>query len=495
MNLRQSDDMQLKHVLSVIFKRKSRILYFLGLTVAVVAALTFWMTPQYEATSQVLVTLGRGGLLFPGMGDQASQVYLDQDNLMNSEVEILKSASIARRVIEGLGGVKAVFPQLAEAESGAKAPAADAQDMQLALAKFQKDLTIQVVKKSNLINVSFKHPDPRLAAEVANRLTAAYLDHRSSIRKARKSYEFFQNQSEVLDAKLKASERELEQLKDKYKIYNFDEQKNTLLRQKADMQAALNQTISSETEAGGRAADLKRKLDAIPQNVPQTKQDDQNQLVISNLQTRLIELELQEKSLSEKYTDGNRNLQAVRDEIKIVRTKLAEQESKLYYRSTSGLNPVYQYLQQDLLRFDGEKRALSAKREVLVKQIAEFEGKLSDLGRIELQHSQLRSQVETDRRNYDLYLQKLEESRVSDAMDNEKISNVNVVEPATPPHKPVSPKVALNLLLSVVFGLFGGLALAFLLEYLSDRLENAEDVEQGLELPVLTSIPLLQRAP
>jgi uncharacterized protein involved in exopolysaccharide biosynthesis len=103
--------------------------------------------------------------------------------------------------------------------------------------------------------------------------------------------------------------------------------------------------------------------------------------------------------------------------------------------------------------------------------------------------------VETDRRNYDLYLQKLEESRVSDAMDSEKISNVNVVEPATPPHKPVSPKVALNLLLSVVFGLFGGLALAFLLEYLSDRLENAEDVEQGLELPVLTSIPLLQRAP
>jgi capsular polysaccharide biosynthesis protein len=57
----------------------------------------------------------------------------------------------------------------------------------------------------------------------------------------------------------------------------------------------------------------------------------------------------------------------------------------------------------------------------------------------------------------------------------------------------VSPKVALNLLLSIAFGLFGGLSLAFLLEYLSDRLENVEDIEHGLQLPVLTSIPMLQK--
>ncbi len=42
--------------------------------------------------------------------------------------------------------------------------------------------------------------------------------------------------------------------------------------------------------------------------------------------------------------------------------------------------------------------------------------------RIELQYNQLKQQAESDRRNYDLYLTRLEESRISDAMDTEKIS-------------------------------------------------------------------------
>jgi capsular polysaccharide biosynthesis protein len=98
-----------------------------------------------------------------------------------------------------------------------------------------------------------------------------------------------------------------------------------------------------------------------------------------------------------------------------------------------------------------------------------------------------------DRQNYRLYLSKFEESRISDAMDTEKIANVNVIEPAQSPLKPVSPKIMLNMMLAIFLGGFGGLGLAFFSEYLDDSLEKTEDVENYLEVPVLASIPELRK--
>ena len=104
---------------------------------------------------------------------------------------------------------------------------------------------------------------------------------------------------------------------------------------------------------------------------------------------------------------------------------------------------------------------------------------------------QLQQQVDVNRQNYRLYLTKFEESRISEAMDSEKITNVSVFEPARAPREPVSPKKMLNLILAIFLGAFGGLGLAFFMEYLDDKIEKIEDVEDTLGLPVLASVPIL----
>jgi uncharacterized protein involved in exopolysaccharide biosynthesis len=495
MNENQQNEIQLRSILSVVFKRKKQILIFFSATIFAVIISTFLITPQFEASTQILVTLGRGGLLFANMGDQTPKVFLDQETVINSEVEILKSPSIAEKVIKEMGGGEVIFPGIYErgllARSENNEQAVEQTNLEKydeALLRFKNSLGIRVVKKANLINVSFRHPDPKLSAEILNKLTTNYLDHHAAIRKTKKSYEFFQNQTELLKDKAIDSGKELESFKRKHEISDFDEQKNILIRQHTELQFALNQTLTAETEANNRSDELRKNMQSLPQNIPQGRQDDYNQLLLSNLQSRLVELELSEKNLSNKYTDENRNLMNVREEIRIVRNKLRENENKTYFKSTSGINPVYQGLQQELIRLEAEKKALSGKREVLGRQIVKFEEKLTDLNRIELQYYQLKQQAESDRRNYDLYLAKLEESRISDAMDDEKISNVSVIAAASIPIKPVSPKPILNFVMSIVFGFFGGLGLAFISEYMSDRIKNADDVERLLNLPVLTSI-------
>ena len=177
----------------------------------------------------------------------------------------------------------------------------------------------------------------------------------------------------------------------------------------------------------------------------------------------------------------------------MVRTKLAEQEGKKYGRSRSGLNATYQRLQEELYRNQADLKALNAKKEVQAKQLGEYRTRLDSLNRIEVELNTLKRQAELDQKNYRLYLSKFEESRISDAMDTEKITNVTQIQPARPPLKPISPRVKLNLVLAVFLGCFGGLALAFFMEYLDDSLENPEEAERAVNLPVFACIPELKK--
>jgi capsular exopolysaccharide synthesis family protein len=70
-----------------------------------------------------------------------------------------------------------------------------------------------------------------------------------------------------------------------------------------------------------------------------------------------------------------------------------------------------------------------------------------------------------------------------------RASNIMIVDRAEPPHHPSKPRRRLDLLVSVIIGLAGGLGLPFLLESLDNTLSNPEKVERYLHLPNLTLIP------
>jgi polysaccharide biosynthesis transport protein len=66
-----------------------------------------------------------------------------------------------------------------------------------------------------------------------------------------------------------------------------------------------------------------------------------------------------------------------------------------------------------------------------------------------------------------------------------------VFERAQVPTDPEPTGQIRSVILATLFGLFGGVALAFLLDYLDVSLRTAADVERRLELPVLGVIPAL----
>jgi uncharacterized protein involved in exopolysaccharide biosynthesis len=487
----------LRDFLRILFKRKTQILIFFCATFFTVAVGTFLTKPTYQAVAQILVKLGRENIYVPTSGSSNPVINFNREEQINSEIEILKSRSLAMEVLNELGpktvyediadGPAGIFAAILPSKGSTRTPAENA------LLTMQKALDVQGIKKSDVIEVSFKHTDPEIAAAVVNKLSNLFLDRHLDVYRTPQSYEFFQQQSEFLKTKLNGAEARMQALKEKYDVTALNEQQSILLRQTADLRNGLNQTLSRVVEVENRTQELEQPLAKIPRNIPQGEEIDHNPYLISTLEARLVELQLKEKDLLTKYTDDSRLVKNVRDEIQIVSQKLADNQQKRYGSTRTGVNPTFQQLQQELLRSQADYRALMAKSQAQRAQLSDYKKELDGLNRVETGYDQLEQQVGVDRKNYQLYLTKFEESRISDAMDTQKIAGVTLIEPAQTPLKAVSPKKMLNLVLGLFLGALGGLGLAFFLEYLDDSLGEIDEVEEQLQLPVLGVLPELEK--
>ncbi len=483
----------LRDFLNVLFKRKAQIIIFFLVTVITVTTGTLLATPTYEATSQILIKLGREDLYLPTIPASGPIINQNREEQVNSEIEILTSRYLAEKVVKSLGPTT-IYKNIEDSGGifGLSVHASQA-PFEKAVEKFRKDLTVEGIKKSNVIEARLDNPDPEMAAKALNTFVDLFLDRHLEVHKTMKSNTFLKEQTTLLKQKSLESDARLTAFKKENNVRSLSEERSILLQKEADLKGSLNDTLSRIAETENRVAQLRRQLAATPKTIPQGEETAHSPYVLNTLQGRLVELELKEKKLLGKYTEQSRLVKNVREEIQIVRNKLVEQDVKRYDKTSSGPNPTHRSLQEELFRNEAELKALTAKKSVEQSQLADYGKKLEGMNRIEAELADYKEQVEVNQKNYRLYLTKYEESRISDAMDAEKIVNVIQIEPVRPPVKPVRPKVVLNLALGLFLGAFGGLGLAFFLEYLNDSIEKPEDAEQAMDLPVLASIPELKK--
>jgi hypothetical protein len=64
-----------------------------------------------------------------------------------------------------------------------------------------------------------------------------------------------------------------------------------------------------------------------------------------------------------------------------------------------------------------------------------------------------------------------------------------MLDKATYPKTPFKPNIPFNMVLSIIFGLAGGIGLAFLAEYFDSSIKDTDDIERKVNLPILGVIP------
>ncbi len=126
--------------------------------------------------------------------------------------------------------------------------------------------------------------------------------------------------------------------------------------------------------------------------------------------------------------------------------------------------------------------------QALNQQLAEVDREIRSLDYSEKNMQQLKRDMQLNEKNYQTYLEKAEEARITVDMNRLKLANISVIQSAMVPAEPIKPKKLLNIILGIVAGVMSGLGLAFLAESSAHTFTTPEQVEHRIGLPVLTTI-------
>jgi uncharacterized protein involved in exopolysaccharide biosynthesis len=131
--------------------------------------------------------------------------------------------------------------------------------------------------------------------------------------------------------------------------------------------------------------------------------------------------------------------------------------------------------------FGKELETLQSQRDELGRRIAAF-------NEHEIQLAKLQLQVDLAETNLRSYAERLEQARIDQALELDRISNVNVVQPPSLPQSPSAPRKLLLLGLGLLAACAGSCGVVFLSHQLEDRLYRRDEVETLLGVPVLLSL-------
>jgi uncharacterized protein involved in exopolysaccharide biosynthesis len=478
----------MRDLLNIVFKYKYKIIAAFMLAL-VLTPLVYFMIPRvYEANSFLMVKFGWEYMYSPELAVQGqSPSPFARNEVINSEIQILNSRDLKERVISILG-VKKIYPSLAQ--TGDK----DNRVSDLAILEFEKNLTVKPIANSSVIEISFKGKDPQTVTEVLNQLLYFYSVKRLEIFKDPKSILFLEKKVAEYRQSLKDAEDRLESYKQESQVYSLPEQRSLLLNQRMSLDSTLMAAENRTRELQNRLISLEAQIKQVPSSTP--GMGPMLSGVGGSPQSQLLALKLKEQELLGKYKEDNRLVVDVRKQIELVQQSMKDPKYSADAGFSGPANAVHQEVQKDIIKTKAELSSLDVSIGLLKKQLEDANKDIQSLEMREKKLRDLNRELSNYEKNYQLGQSKLEEARVFDDMDRQKMTSVSVVQPATVPIKPIRPNRGFFFFMAVgaVLGLGGGFGLAYLLEMLTPGLTSPQNAERRLRLPVLATIPLKEPA-
>ena len=440
-----------RNFLTIFFKYK-RMILTVFLVVAIIGITVALQIPaMYEAKANLLVKFGREFMYRPEVGERAASITaMNREEAMNNEIKILTNQDLMKKVV-GVLGVENLYPKLINKKFPQGITAMD-----FAVRDFEKNFSATISRGSSVIEVSFRHENPAMAAKAVNTLIEFFTDKHVEVYSDPKS-SFLEEQASEYDTKLKEAEGNLQAFKQKHQVFSLEEQRNTLLRQRSELDTTLKTTETQIRELQTRIAFVKS-----PQWRTEISPEARGQLAI---------LEQKEQELLERYAENSRFVQSVRKEIQVRKDTIQ--------RGTEDSRQV------ELSKLEGELGPLQVKADGLRRQLGQVAGQIPVLDGREKEFVSLKRELATREANYKTYVDKSEEARISDDLNKRKMTNVSILQAATAPTDPAKRDRAKFMLMALVLGLVGGIGLAFVLETVPQRCTTPLSAEKHLSLPVI----------
>lgn len=439
--------------LSILRARWWLVLLVIGLVTGITLGINLVLPKQYQASASVVLDFKPDPLssaLYGGMAPPA---------LMATQVDIIKSDRVAQRVVRNLKlnenpQIRQQWQQETDGRGSIEAWLATV---------FQRNMDVKPSRESSVIEISYKSPDPRFAAGLANAFVQAYIDTALELRvdPARQYSTFFDTRSQEAREALEKAQSRVSTFQKENGIIATDERLdienqrlNELSSQLTMLQAISAESTSRQAQAVGGQGDRMQEV--------------LNNPIIGSMKADLTRSEARLQELTTRLGDNHPQVLEARASAQELRTRL-DAETR---RVTSGVTVTANINRQ---RIAEVRSSLEAQRAKVLRMKA-----VRDEGLVLLRD------VENAQRAYDVVLQRFNMTSLESQTTQ---SNVNVLTQAAPPIKPATPRVVLNTILAFIGGTLLAIGLAMALELRDRRIRNLDDVVATLGLPVIGSMP------
>jgi capsular exopolysaccharide synthesis family protein len=426
---------------------------------AVVAIISFRMTPIYKATARVEIEPETPQL--QSSNDPYQRADAD-DVFLQTQVQILRSDNLAWQTIQQLG----------LARSLGVIPSDKLTDKQIEKHKarlivaFEKNLKVELVAKTRILSVGFESPDPQLAAQVATTLVNNYLDHNF-----KQKYEainrsgWMDQQLADLKDKVEKSQQAMVAYEQQHLIANTGD-KQTVQEQ---MLADLSRDLTAATSDRMQKESTYRQTIANRAQMATLVHDD----LLQKLEERLADLREQRSEALAQYGPNFPKVTRLESQISELQGQVDKEQNRVIDRTSN------------------DYRTAASREKLAVAAVADQKQELGRMNELLVQHNILQREFESNEQLYQNLLQRVKDASISAGL---RSTNIHLVDSALPPTLPIRPTKLLNIAVALWAGMFLGILAAFAQDKLDSSIRTAEEAEALAITPALGVIPLERKS-
>lgn len=424
----QDADIDIGQLMSAVWERRARILATTILAGGIAFGIAGTMTPSYKAEARILIETRERSVA--GRETQsASEPVLDQYNIV-SQAQILQSADLIKAVASELklADLKEFDPEAhsflsnALASIGLKANPLDTAPEERVLKAFREKLQVYPVEGSRIIAIEFSSQDPKLAAEVPNRMADLYLTMQSGAKvdTQTETTRWLEPEIEALRTKVQEAEKKVADYRTSAGLFRSSENTSFSERQLNDISTELARVRTERATAEAKAQNVKRALDAG------TGYDTLNDVIVSPMIQRLKEteanLQAQLADLSTSLMDSHPRLRGLKAQLAGIRQQIQAETRKI------------------LAAAESEAQVANAREVQLNQQLTATKADSARAGEDEVGLRALEREATAQRQLLESYLSRYREA-ASRADRASTPADARVISTALEPSDPYFPKV------------------------------------------------------
>ena len=366
-------------------------------------------------------------------------------------------------------------------------------------------MQVDLVEKTNLVNVIIQSTNPELAAKVADKVAEVFIeqDVKRETEGAQKNLESLTKSIDELENTIASQEQEyikyvqssglaLQDKGNELRISNLQtlmEQYNAAKDDRMKLEARYNTAVLANNRGEGTnipdLTDSKIYQEAIRQN---TERKGKLQDQIREIDKKIQEAETEKAELLTKYTAEYIKVKQIEEKIislKQNKEKTEKEVSQIIDRDQKKLEK--DAVQGALVGLKSQLDSARTREAQLFESVGRETSTANVQGQAEFRLTNLKNDITTNRNLLDSYRQSQKQQEL--AISGTRPDNLKISTTAQTPVAPIGPKRERNIFIAFLISLAAGIGFAFLLDYLDDSIKTSDDIGRHLGLPTLALIP------